>query len=65
MRRVIRLLSTARNWSHTATLPALIDVVATTMGGRGVGPVDSGTTTTVRLALFNASAVSTTAGRVF
>jgi hypothetical protein len=63
-RRVRRLLSTARTWSHTATLPAPAEAVATTMGGRGVGPVDSGTTTTVRRARFKASAVSTTAGRV-
>lgn len=35
------------------------------MGGLGVGPVERGITTTVRLARFRASAVRTTAGRVF
>ena len=43
---------------------AQADSVATMIGGRGVGPVDRGTTTMVRRARFNALAVSTTAGRV-
>lgn len=63
--RVRRDLSTARIWSHTATEPSPAEETATTTGGRGAGPVDSGTTTTVRRTRFNPSAVSTTAGRVF
>jgi len=63
--RVSRRLSTARTWSQTATAPFPAEGVATTIGGCGRGPVESGTTTTVRRARFRASAVTTTAGRVF
>ena len=43
-----RRLSTARTWSQTATEFVPAEGAATTIGGRGCGPVDRGTTTTVR-----------------
>ncbi len=63
--RISRDRSTARIWSHTATAPSPADRTETTIGGRGTGPVDSGTTTTVLRARFTPSAVSTTTGRGF
>ena len=60
-----RPLSIARTWSHTANDPAPADGVGTMRGGLGRGPVESGTTITVRRARFRASADKITAGRVF
>ena len=57
--------STARIWSQTATESLPAEGTATMMGGREGGPVDNGTTTTVRRARFNPSALMTTAGRCF
>ena len=54
---VRRRLSTARSWSQTATEFGPADGVATTIGGLGCGPVESGTTTIVRRARLSASAV--------
>src|SRR5205823_14696835 len=61
--RVRRRLSTALGWSQTATEFGPADDVATTIGGLGSGPVESGTTTTVRRARLSALTVITTAGR--
>ena len=57
--------STARIWSHIATASWPAEDTATITGGRGVGPVESGTTLTVRRTRLTASAPKTTAGRVF
>ena len=62
---VRRRLSTARTWSQTATEFGPAEGVETMMGGRGCGPVESGTTTTVRRTRLRAFAVTTMAGRVF
>lgn len=64
MQWVNRVFSAALTWSQTAILSFPADGVATTIGGRGTGPVESGTTTTVRRARFKASAVRITLGRV-
>ena len=48
------------DYQYSATVPG----VATTKGGRGDGPLERGTTTTVRRARFRPSAVRTTAGLV-
>ena len=60
-----RLLSAAQSWSHTATDVFPAEGRGTTIGGRGFADVDSGTTTTVPLALFKALTVRITAGRHF
>lgn len=65
MRSVSLDLSTALTWSQTATEPAPAEGALTTIGGRGVAELESGTTTTVRRARFRALTVNITAGRVF
>src|SRR5277367_738060 len=63
MRLLILVLSTARNWSQSATELAPSEGIATTMGGATLGELESGITPTVRRAAFMASSVSTRHGR--
>jgi hypothetical protein len=65
MQRTSLALSTALIWSQTATEPTPAEGTLTTIGGLGVAELESGTTTTVRLARLSASTVKITAGRFF
>src|SRR5271170_3141813 len=63
MRLLILVLSTARNWSQSATELAPSEGIATMIGGATLGELESGITPTVRRAAFIASSVRTRHGR--